>query len=118
MALINCKDCGNEISDSAGACPKCGAPVPRTIGEGETQCPHCMNIVDENATTCPGCRAIKGYMYDRRYGVGGKFAVITWAIIVPLALTIPFPIIGILTVPFALFAVYRLVTGPRWYQIQ
>lgn len=26
MALINCKECGNEVSTTASACPKCGAP--------------------------------------------------------------------------------------------
>jgi len=27
MALIRCAECGNEISDKASACPRCGAPV-------------------------------------------------------------------------------------------
>ncbi len=27
MALIKCSECGKEISDRAGACPGCGAPV-------------------------------------------------------------------------------------------
>ena len=27
MALINCKECNKEISDSATACPNCGAPT-------------------------------------------------------------------------------------------
>ncbi len=27
MALINCTECGNEVSDKASACPKCGAPI-------------------------------------------------------------------------------------------
>jgi DNA-directed RNA polymerase subunit RPC12/RpoP len=27
MALIKCHECGNEVSDQAQACPKCGAPV-------------------------------------------------------------------------------------------
>ena len=27
MALIKCKECGNEISKKAKTCPKCGAPV-------------------------------------------------------------------------------------------
>ncbi len=27
MALIKCKECGNEISSKATSCPKCGAPV-------------------------------------------------------------------------------------------
>lgn len=29
MALINCKECGNEVSSKAKACPKCGASVPK-----------------------------------------------------------------------------------------
>lgn len=27
MALIKCEECGTEISDRAGQCPKCGCPV-------------------------------------------------------------------------------------------
>ncbi|MBV8470688.1 MAG: superinfection immunity protein [Burkholderiaceae bacterium] len=27
MALVNCRECGHEISTSAAACVKCGAPV-------------------------------------------------------------------------------------------
>lgn len=27
MALIKCNECGNQVSDQAVACPKCGAPV-------------------------------------------------------------------------------------------
>ena len=26
MALIRCPDCGNEVSDAAPSCPKCGRP--------------------------------------------------------------------------------------------
>lgn len=34
MALIKCKECGNEVSNSAAACPKCGAKVPKKVGIG------------------------------------------------------------------------------------
>jgi hypothetical protein len=27
MALMKCKECGNDVSTSASVCPKCGAPV-------------------------------------------------------------------------------------------
>ena len=27
MALITCVECGNELSDKASACPKCGCPI-------------------------------------------------------------------------------------------
>jgi hypothetical protein len=32
MALIKCKECGNEVSDTAKACPHCGANVPKSSG--------------------------------------------------------------------------------------
>ena len=31
MALINCKECGKEVSDKATACPNCGAPIDNYI---------------------------------------------------------------------------------------
>ena len=31
MALINCPECGKEISDRAVACPNCGCPVQKII---------------------------------------------------------------------------------------
>ncbi len=31
MALINCGECGREVSDKAPACPSCGAPIAMTI---------------------------------------------------------------------------------------
>jgi hypothetical protein len=31
MALINCHECGGQVSDYARACPHCGAPVIATI---------------------------------------------------------------------------------------
>jgi hypothetical protein len=34
MALIKCKECGNEVSNSASTCPKCGAKVPKKTGIG------------------------------------------------------------------------------------
>ncbi len=30
MALVKCKECGNQISSSAASCPQCGAKVKRT----------------------------------------------------------------------------------------
>lgn len=27
MAMVNCSECGKEISDKAAACPHCGAPT-------------------------------------------------------------------------------------------
>ncbi|MPZ20227.1 MAG: zinc-ribbon domain-containing protein [Luteitalea sp.] len=31
MALVNCTECGREVSDKAVSCPSCGAPVSGPI---------------------------------------------------------------------------------------
>ena len=38
MALVNCHECGNQISNKAAACPHCGAPVneQETVPEAPT----------------------------------------------------------------------------------
>lgn len=33
MALINCPECGKEVSTAAKACPNCGYPVAERLGE-------------------------------------------------------------------------------------
>jgi hypothetical protein len=33
MALINCKECNNEVSTTAKTCPKCGAKVQKDEGK-------------------------------------------------------------------------------------
>ncbi|MFA6904369.1 MAG: zinc ribbon domain-containing protein [Gallionellaceae bacterium] len=43
MALINCNECGKEISDKATTCPHCGAPTVNVS----------QNIADPNA--CSKC---------------------------------------------------------------
>ena len=36
MALINCPECGNQVSDKATNCPHCGNPI-----DTKTYCPKC-----------------------------------------------------------------------------
>ena len=33
MALNPCRECGHQISSTAAACPKCGAPGPAAIAQ-------------------------------------------------------------------------------------
>ncbi|WP_395854744.1 zinc-ribbon domain-containing protein [Cystobacter fuscus] len=35
MALVKCRQCGNEVATNAKACPKCGAPPPRRLNFGK-----------------------------------------------------------------------------------
>lgn len=34
MAIINCRECGHEISSKADSCPKCGNPINKESNEG------------------------------------------------------------------------------------
>lgn len=37
MALLNCEECGHEVSSRAAACPHCGCPVPSNAAESATK---------------------------------------------------------------------------------
>ena len=50
MALIQCPECGKEISDKATTCPHCGTPI--------FVCPECGQVAVGNIELCPQC----GYM--------------------------------------------------------
>lgn len=50
MALISCKECGKQISESATQCPYCGAPVVKDVF-----CSKCGTKVPETVEFCPNC---------------------------------------------------------------
>lgn len=65
MALINCKECGQTISDAAKTCPHCGAPVIKDV-----YCPKCGRKVPENIMYCPDCgtsisSSTAGYQFQK-----------------------------------------------------
>ena len=52
MALINCPECGNEVSDKAEKCPKCAFPIKDSA---QKICPECGTQVSSNDLKCPKC---------------------------------------------------------------
>lgn len=50
MGLINCPECGNQMSDQAKACPNCGAQKKET-----KFCKHCGEQIDKECVVCPKC---------------------------------------------------------------
>lgn len=76
MALINCHECGKEISDKAEACPHCGCPTKEVANDnqsGKTKCQYCKKMVNPVVTnvgggscsvgsrekwTCPSCKRV------------------------------------------------------------
>lgn len=49
MALIKCKECGEEISSNARVCPHCGYKNEISV------CPECGKEVKESDANCPAC---------------------------------------------------------------
>lgn len=53
MALINCTECGKEVSDKAANCPNCGAPINNYTNK--KFCYHCGEHIDRDCVICPKC---------------------------------------------------------------
>lgn len=89
MALITCKDCNNEVSDSANACPKCGAPVTKVLYPDEIQCPFCMHTMHKDAITCGACGAEYGYYISKDNKIyNSKKKLVNNGIILPIIITV------------------------------
>ncbi len=50
MSLVACRECGQQISDSASVCPHCGAHIAK-----EFYCQRCGTKVQGNVKFCPNC---------------------------------------------------------------
>lgn len=72
MALINCPECGRQISNQAEKCPSCGFPISRMnqqpnyaqIQEQSVQmqtCPQCGLVHPVSQSICPRCGAMTRY---------------------------------------------------------
>lgn len=54
MALINCPECGKEISDKAASCPNCGNPMDQQVVVKTVSQSTPVNN-DRNMLRCPKC---------------------------------------------------------------
>ena len=57
MALVNCSNCGKEVSDKAKICPSCGYQLNNDVIIEETHviCTDCGLKIPYNLDTCPKC---------------------------------------------------------------
>ena len=67
MALINCPECGKEVSDKAANCPNCGV----TINPVPPQQKVSMNIV--HSLRCPKCGSTNLQAISDTHGKGASF---------------------------------------------
>ncbi|MCM1233354.1 MAG: zinc ribbon domain-containing protein [Ruminococcus flavefaciens] len=68
MALINCPECGNEVSDQADSCPHCGM----TLKEAQKQ-PININMNSGSSVKCPRCGSSNLQAVSDTHGKGASF---------------------------------------------
>jgi len=49
MALINCAECGNQVSTQASSCPSCGAPPAGQSGSSNNSSSHTVSTKASSA---------------------------------------------------------------------
>lgn len=80
MALIDCPECGRQVSDKASACPGCGHPIkapPKDQGERE--------IVNPFTKRAPRVRTSEDSALTRNRGCGD---IIIWPIAIIIAILV------------------------------
>lgn len=60
MALIECPECGRDVSDKSDKCPECGFPIYLKVNEGfkKIKCSYCGAVNDHYRFKCAGCGAV------------------------------------------------------------
>ena len=127
MALIECHECGIEVSNLAHSCPGCGAPIGDDARQLDTtkseQCGLCRTPVDPDASVCPNCQARKGYLnviWPLEIGVVGKvgISVVIGLFLILFLRSLTLFVIELLLISmFALaYLFYKYKKGPMWYQ--
>jgi len=54
MAMMDCPECGKQVSDKAPACPDCGMPIAPPQQE-KAFCSKCGKDINKDAVVCPAC---------------------------------------------------------------
>jgi RNA polymerase subunit RPABC4/transcription elongation factor Spt4 len=58
MALINCSECGKQVSEKAASCPSCGNPITVTsVIQPSSSNVNYAPINKENLLSCPKCNS-------------------------------------------------------------
>lgn len=80
MALIKCGECGNQVSDKASSCPKCGAPISENIQVVEVATPPKSRSVAIVLALLLGGLGIHRF-YLGHLGLGVIYLVLCWTLI-------------------------------------
>lgn len=69
MSIIQCKDCGKDVSDQAEMCPNCGFPVAKSIRDEQSKAeqPGCLFLTVFLTISIPIC-VLMGYLLLKMLG--------------------------------------------------
>ena len=106
MALIKCYECSKEISDTAKACPHCGAGK-------YIECHECSKKISEDLDTCSNCGAPKKNV-RKNYFPQGVFKEISFSSIFDFLKSIVKIFFNIFILPYAWLVThkYQIVFTP------
>ena len=72
MALIDCSECGKQVSEKASSCPNCGNPmVKQSISNSASHQPTSTISSKENLLHCPKCNSTQFSTNNKGFS-GGK----------------------------------------------
>ena len=78
--MINCPECGKEISDKASSCPNCGFPLTQSGDESNqnvaitNDVPQNSSPIVEDCVGCPKCGSTE--LHAEKQGFSGKKALV------------------------------------------
>lgn len=72
MALINCSECGKEVSDKAASCPNCGNPINNNPIKKDVVV-NTTSTTNEDLLKCPKCSSTQ--LTSNKKGFSGGKAV-------------------------------------------
>ena len=87
MALIKCNECGNDVSDKAKSCPRCGYPISEDFKQ--VRCQFCGDIIPANFSKCPSCyNSPKDKLQNDNYNRKARYIIIAWLFLLAQAMAI------------------------------
>lgn len=92
MALIKCVECGNDVSDKATTCPKCGAQIQtqelKDNNGSEKICVECGSTIDLTTGICTNCGYNPEKISNQKKAKKKKVAFIVGGIVVVVLLAL------------------------------
>lgn len=117
VALIQCRECGKDVSTEASACPHCGSPqesMPPSIPQSTVPSAPASPF---GPPKCPICQRSR-LVLDSRYRMSGPVVAIGWLLLIPSMLGIVLGAFFLLTTFWAVNNTTSIAKGVTTNRLQ